>query len=415
LFEQALVLKAGDKPDWAEVGLLAETLFFYGSVQLLLNSSSLTAFSKAIPADSFIELLDREGVKVSYLRPTFAVATNGSPPLHDFGAFTFHSEGVGKKPIDHREEIQITLERVHGKSAEVRKFAQRVADRTKLHRFSGVPEKEKTIADLARIDVKDARFVRAAVASVLHHLVPEFTLSKKFQFRLVHIGGQLAVDTDLDFEFINSIYHQRVSIQHSSINAAYLLSHILDARADSFFAAYYMAEPVTSPIFSDLIKLKHFEFLQRCEVSRDQQEQFTDVVVPDFPSIRETINGGHRTFREFLALLDQAGKFKRWIQTANPDASLLQSYHRAATEATWADKLPTKSVRFAVATGLGLAAEALAPSGVGISLGLSAGAADSLFMDRLIKGWRPNQFIAGPFANFLRPPPMNRNEPSPHR
>lgn len=402
MFEQALILKAGNTPDQADVGLLAETLFFYGSVQLLLNSGSLTAFATKIPADDFLDLLERDNVKLSYLRPTFAVLSNGSPPLHDFGAFTFHSGGVGKKRLDYREEIETHLERVLGRSREVRKFAQRVIDRTDLVKFAGVPEKEKAIADLARLDAKDPHFMRAAIANVLHHLVPEIALTKDFQFRLVEIDGQLAVDTNLNFQAINAIYHKRVSVEHSSISAAYLLSHVLDARADSFFAAYYMAEPVTSPILSDLIRLKHFEFLRRREISLDQQVEFTDIVVPDFPSIREVINNGERTFREFLGLLDQAEKFKTWIQTANPDVRLIQNYRRSATDTTWADKVPTRSLRFVVATGLSVVAEAFAPSGIGAGLGLAAGAADSLFLDRLLKGWRPNQFVTGPLTDFLR-------------
>ena len=41
---------------------------------------------------------------------------------------------------------------------------------------------------------------------------------------------------------------------------------LLDARADTFFAAYYMAEPVTVPVSSEIMRLKHFEFLRRKDV-----------------------------------------------------------------------------------------------------------------------------------------------------
>ncbi|WP_439402137.1 hypothetical protein ACNJYA_04810 [Bradyrhizobium sp. DASA03068] len=274
-----------------------------------------------------------------------------------------------------------------------------------MHRFDGSLEKEKTIPDLAREDAKDPQFIESAARAVLRYLVPEFKLPDDFYFRLINIEGQFAVDTNLDFQSINSTYRVRVPVEHSTITSAYVLSHIIDARADSFFAAYYMAELVTSPIYSDLIRLKHFEFLRRRGESLEQQAQFRDLVVPEFPTLRETINSGTRSFKEFLELLDRADKFKGWIQKANPDAGLIQSYHRAATEATWAEKIPSRSVRFVVATTLGLAAEAIAPSGIGAGLGLTVGAMDSLFLDRLIKGWRPNQFVTGPLTDFLRGPP----------
>jgi hypothetical protein len=45
-------------------------------------------------------------------------------------------------------------------------------------------------------------------------------------------------------------------------------------------------------------------------------------------------------------------------------------------------------------------ADAAAPTGLGTSAGISVGAADSLLLDRLIKGWKPNQFIDGPIREF---------------
>jgi hypothetical protein len=130
-------------------------------------------------------------------------------------------------------------------------------------------------------------------------------------FNLFNTGEGFAVDTNPSFAGINSIYHQTVPEEQTSISPAYLLSHMLEARADTFFAAYYMAEPVTAPIYSDIIKIKHFDFLRRRQANTETIEQFHDIIVPDFPSIRETLNHGGRTFAEFLTLLDKAEKFKK--------------------------------------------------------------------------------------------------------
>ncbi|WP_439402138.1 hypothetical protein ACNJYA_04815 [Bradyrhizobium sp. DASA03068] len=116
MFEQALVVRTGDKPDQADVCLLAETLFFYGSVHLLLNAGALVAHVTKFPEGDFLRLLDRKEVKFSYLRPAFAVMTNGPPPLHDFGAMTLHAEGIGKKPLNFREDMEVRLERALGSS-----------------------------------------------------------------------------------------------------------------------------------------------------------------------------------------------------------------------------------------------------------------------------------------------------------
>lgn len=57
-----------------------------------------------------------------------------------------------------------------------------------------------------------------------------------------------------------------------------------------------------------------------------------------------------------------------------------------------------------MANGLGLAAEALFPTG-GIStfIGLGYSVFDSILIDKLLKGWRPNQFVDHelvPFASI---------------
>jgi hypothetical protein len=47
-----------------------------------------------------------------------------------------------------------------------------------------------------------------------------------------------------------------------------------------------------------------------------------------------------------------------------------------------------------------LAAVTLSPA-AGIAAGVGLNAADYYLIDRLIKGWKPNQFLEGPLKNFL--------------
>jgi len=171
----------------------------------------------------------------------------------------------------------------------------------------------------------------------------------------------------------------------------------LDARADTFFAAYYMAEPVTVPVSSEIMRLKHFEFLRRKDVSSDDVDLFQELIVPWFPTIREVINSGERSMKEFLVLLDEAARFRKWLTRANPDVGLVQSYQKEVTKKSWVETLPGKMIRFVVAAGTGVAASAA----VGLPGGLAAGAANTFLLDRLLKGWRPNHFVEGPYKRFV--------------
>jgi hypothetical protein len=49
----------------------------------------------------------------------------------------------------------------------------------------------------------------------------------------------------------------------------------------------------------------------------------------------------------------------------------------------------------------GAALEALRTPGVGYAAGLGLGAVDAMWADKLIKGWRPDQFINGPLKSFI--------------
>jgi hypothetical protein len=135
---------------------------------------------------------------------------------------------------------------------------------------------------------------------------------------------------------------------------------------DTFFAAHYMAELITTEMSSEIIKLKHYDWLRRGEASRTEIDLFTEVASDKFPSIRDAIMTGNRSMADFLKLLDRAEKFKSWLQATNPDEGLLNAYFDEATKDTWASKISTKIIKLALLNIAGLGIEVLMPTGVGI-------------------------------------------------
>jgi hypothetical protein len=399
MFESALITRAGVERQ-VDLGLLAETVFFYRSVQLTLNGASIVALATQIPLHDLISLLTRSELKLSYVHPNFGVISSGHIRVHEFGAFTFAGMEE-RRARNYKDEIAMRLEERLGSTSATRKLVNTLIDRVSLHKFRETPEGEKIIPDLARGDIADKNFTRLAALATLRNLVPDYNPPSDFRFELFNTGEGYAVDTNIDFSAVNKLYHRAVPPSHSSMSSKYLLAHIINARADSYFGAHYMAEIVTTPLLSDIIRLKHFDFLRRRELNVSQIDLFQETSLPDVPTIRETMNSGGRTVSDFLRLLDNAERFRAWLQNINPDADLVRSYYLAATKKTWAEKLPTKSVRFMIASGLGVLADLVMPTGFGSAAGLSVGAADSLYLDRLIKGWRPNQFIEGPYGEFV--------------
>jgi hypothetical protein len=397
MFEKALVYRAGVKTK-VDIGLLAETLFFYGKTHLLLDRASIQALAKTMPQEVLLDLFDSDVLSLSYIRQSFAVFARGIPPGHDFGAIRLEGNVDGTKLRNYQDDIAYALETELGKSTKTTRFAQKIADRASLHRFRGIAEKEKVVPDLTRSDLADPVFVHNAVKLLLAHWLPDF--SAPFTFRLLRSEkGDYFVDTDLDFKALNEAYDRSASPRNGPITILEILREIYDARADTFFAAYYMAEPVTARISSDLMMLKHFEFLRRRQASTQDFELFHEIIVPEFPTIREVINSGERSIEELIGFLEQAVKFKKWLTQSNPDVGLIQNYYKEVTRKSWIETLPGKAVRFVIAASSGFAATStLGPIG-----GLGVGVTNSFLLDRLLKGWRPNRFIEGPYKKFVGP------------
>jgi hypothetical protein len=397
MFEKALINRAGVERQ-IDLGTIAEVLFFYGKTHFLLDQGSIIALAKQLDRDVLLELFDRDIVSLSYTRDRFCVLTQGLPAVHTFGAVRFGGRPE-KRVTNYREEIAEGLERQLGKSRDTAKLAKAIVDRVDLHRFRGIPEKEKVIPNLMRSDIEDAVFVQSAAGTVLSHLVPGFDKRSNYEFRLIKTHeGSFFVLSDLDLQVLNKEYHKLVPPSHSSITDGYILALIQDARAETFFAAYYMAEPVTTPLSSDLMALKHFEFLRRRHINAEDISLFHEIVVPEFPTIKEVINSGNRSMKEFLRLLDEAAKFKKWLIEANPDVGLIQNYQKEVTKKSWVETLPGKSIRFTVAASAGLLASLATGTPAG---GLGVSAANTFLADRVLKGWRPNRFIQGPYADFV--------------
>ncbi len=114
------------------------------------------------------------------------------------------------------------------------------------------------------------------------------------------------------------------------------------------------------------------------------------------------LNSGERSLSEFFKLLDEAERFKEWVGSTSPDEQIINEYIKAISTTSWLDRLAPRVIRFALFIGAGLLADALMPTGFGTSTGVGLGAADAFLVDKLLKGWRPNQFVEGPLRDFIQ-------------
>jgi hypothetical protein len=383
-----------------DIGMLAETLLFYGNVHLLLNRGTLSSLVTELGADGMDRLLDIPEIRISYMTQNFATLGSTTGGLRSYGFGIFEVGGMKKKRLSKHEELEQIIERTLGSSKASKKQIKRLVSGMSFPRVEDDMPADK-LTEAARADLVDETFVRAAIGQCLSSLLPNYTLPRDWHFRCFTLNdGSFAVDTNLDFASLNAEYHKTIPSSHSSITPDYLINFIYDAHAGTFLASRYGAEFVLDPLCSAIIKLRYLSLLRRRERSVSEIDLFQDLHL-DGRNISGALKAKERSFEEFLELLGRARKFKEWLRSTNPDAKLVKEYFEAVTRQTWVDRLPTKGMRWVITTGLAAVVEAFYPTGAAIAAAQGLSLADATVLDRIVKGWKPDQFVKGPMSEFL--------------
>jgi hypothetical protein len=402
MFESAIIRKHAEGEVSVDAGIIAETLLFYQNVHVLADRGVISSLLQVMGPGELLDLIDSSALSLTYIPDIFGVKTdtNNDIAVHQFCAIRLHADQK-KRRIHPSDDVALIVDHVLGKSRDSRRVTKGLLSRVRFRDVDKCLIGGKPIQANAQNDIYNPRFLKGALQDILDVLVPEFPLPENWKFEIVPADPEFLVGTDLDFAKINCAYHERVPPTHSTITPAFLLGFVLQAKADAYFAADYMAEMVTSPISSRIINRSVSQVLDKRERNLAQLEMFQNVLLEGAPTVREAINSGERSFEDFIKLLGRAQRFKVWLGGRNPDGELLREYHKAITADNWFNRLPSKSIRFLLATLGGIGAEALFPTGgIGMAAGPGLGAIDSLLLDRILKGWKPNQFVEGELRKF---------------
>jgi hypothetical protein len=379
-----------------DIGSFAEALLFYQNVHLILDRSSISSLVKSIGIDNLRLLLDRGYCSATFLRDNVAVYSQpivGTPfSEHGFVSFQLASKGGEKRALHNREHIVDSLLRV--KDTDIpRGKIERLSERITVRSTKDLSITSIGPLESARADLDDTDYLRTTVAKLLSLWVPEYELKPQDFIKVKSRGERFLIDTNLDFERLNSFYHQRVSPSHSSVTPALLVERVLSTRIDIAFALKYGTDIIVSDLSSQLMQLRIQGLLERRIASASNLTRFEDMIIPNTKSIREAINSGDLVFSDFLKLLEEAQKFKLWLKGVAPDGDLVDNYYKEISKKHWVDRLSTKVTRFSLFTLGGLSLDALGLGGLGTATGVMLSTADAFLVDRMLGGWKPNQFV----------------------
>jgi hypothetical protein len=123
------------------------------------------------------------------------------------------------------------------------------------------------------------------------------------------------------------------------------------------------------------------------------------VLVADAPRIAEAIVEPNAVWRApdlLEAIL--AARRHRLLLPADLSAEKIVA---DSLRSSWISKLPTRLARFSIFTSAGLGLDLALGSGFGLPTAVAVSGFDAFYLDRLLKRWRPNQYLVGFRAALL--------------
>ncbi len=391
MFESICIRNQSQAETAIDPGFLAESMLFYSDVLVVASEGILAQLAKVCGPDVLIELIQGGHLRLSYEHQLTGISTNNAgTPNERHSAVMFSSPEHALQNLAPRLFTQLT-----GRSGKGRRLANRF---TKL--VQTINRGPDAFADFGS-DLLDNRYIKSVVRQLLVFYAPEYAIPDPLTFEVHEAGNEYSVNTNIDFADLNRSYHLHVPPSHSSLNSAYLLSHVLTARDNLYFASTTNADLALNQISSQILVTKVNSILDRYHNNLSQLDIFQDFLFNEGRAIAETINSGQKSFADWLRILERADNFRKWLKDKPTDSNLAKEYFNEVTRGSWIDNLPGKSFRWTLFTGAGLVIDALGAGGVGTILGVGTSVVDSFLVDRLIKGWKPNQFIDGALRKFV--------------
>jgi hypothetical protein len=365
-----------------DIGCLVESMLFYQQATVIADKSILKQLIQYLGIERLITLIDEGLLKIKYTESLVGVFTNtiNNTQYHD-------TVEISSPKLTFQDEIRKLCIDVTGRSGKGRRLAQKIENKIQVLKHDHV------ILEGARYSILDQAYIDPAVKLIIKQLCPEVVDVSGLQFNTFMTANGIVVDTNINFDELNRLYHKSVSPSHSTLTSAHFLTHILDTERELYFAATGLSELASSQLSADLASQKIDYIIDKSRKSSSTLSNFNTFVFNDSKAIREAVNSEKIDLDDLLEVLIKSKKFKEWIAGLKPEEDLIKSYYKEVTKETIVDKLPVKSVRLSLFTGLGFAVDAFVPGGIGTAAGIALGVLDTFYLDRMILGWKPNQFI----------------------
>ena len=384
MFEKICIKKKELINQKIDISFLIDTMLFYETVIVLAHKEELLTllkyfgedFLKELIVSGRLELKVRENILGSMAFP------NGK---FNIDLFAKEKESYSSIIYDaHRELIKDSTKNI--------KFSNELAKITQAFRYS------TDITEQIKLDFQNIDLLKKLLPIYICERVPDFEIPDNLQIEIVKDNSfgpfdAYSLNSNIDIGKFNEKSKELYGDSHFDFDYSGFLLALSESKGDIFISSHFESELVTSKILSDFINQQFKDIIQRRLKSQENINLFEEYILADCHTIGDAFVNGIVSKKDLIKLFEKADRFREWLLSVPENLNLIGEYHKAVTQETIVDKLPTKTARFGIFTGIGVVLDLIGTGGIGTAIGIGLSAFDSFYLDKLMNGWKPSHFI----------------------
>lgn len=390
MFEKICIKSNRGNDQKIDIASLIDTMLFYGEVNVLVYEKELTALLEAFGVDLLAELIQMGRIKLHIRQKLFGAANpkDNSKHIYGFGFFNKQEDSI--------EGILYRAHRAHIKdSTRNNMFAARFS-----YIVSPLTQETTEIMDFIKEDLKNQEYLKSATSAYLGYYFPEYSQQEELEI-------QIEETTQSGFPFDSFCIHSNLNekeltniIHKQGFNGPFYYSGLLlalgESRSDNCTAGLFESELITNDSYSKLIALQLSDSIKKALKGQEQINLFQDNILYGCPRLGEAFLTHAISSRQLKELLEEGDKWRYWLQKQSEDSNIISEYVEELSKKTLADNTIIKGSRMAVTSLIGFIPI------VGATLEKTASIIDTFFVDKLLRGWKPNHFIQNKLKSTLQ-------------
>lgn len=395
MLEAASIRRPGLIQGRMDVGRILEAMLYYNRVHLHLDGQLFTGLWIVLGHDGIRDLLSHSSI-TSTVTAEFTAVHNQTIGFLTTHLPTFMTmRGDAKKFLKSSDHTSIFQQMLSRNCDD--------ATRKNISSVLRLPEKSSYERLLGGIDasndifysiLSDSESMRMFIRKFAQRASLEVDNTKLDQIRFE--GTKVDDGLILTSNYKPSDVYTNASPNDLNLNRwDNVLPLVHEYAIDLIIAGRYSLDVACSEEIGEIADQRMDIALRRGLSSAENISAFEQATIGSSRSFSEAFNAGELTLKDALKTIDRTQKFREWTSKLPPSADLLESYAKEIGRDETLDKLPAKSLRFALFTGAGIGLDTMLSGGgvIAAATTTALSACDTFLVDRFLKGWRPSSFV----------------------